>query len=203
MPHVKQVTKKQLHQIERNKRAFKPVRVSKKYPAHPLSVNADFMPHTLDDDILSRCRGKFAHDGDMDIIDLFDPDLDPHRGVYYFQWTEQNVKDFWYGCIVHHLKFLRYADLTIEYSADSRILTPPEILDFFCSERFDEICNVEGWDANLIRSSVPRIVRKYNKPTAGYCKKIIDALTKLADWYYEGEQSTKINSGNSLPAYCY
>lgn len=199
MSRVKAITKKQILQFEKSKRAFKPVKVSKKFPAHPLSTQENFMAHILDDDILSRCRGKHCHDGDIDLIDLFDPNLDPHRGVYYFEWNESLLRDFWFGCIVHHLKFLRYADLTIEYNPESRVITPPEILDFLCSERLDQICASEGWDPNLIRCSVPRIIRKYNKPTSGYCKKIIDALSKFADSYFESGK----NSGKTLPDYCY
>ncbi|GAA5138505.1 hypothetical protein [Thalassotalea piscium] len=226
MARKKSITKTDIKLLERNRRKFVPK--SKGIKTHELEGNSDYIAHQLDDSILKRCRGKFAHSGDIDLLDLFDPSLDPIKGVYYLHWEEQTCKNFHLGRIMHHLRFLRSADLTIDANEVSESYTAVEVLDWLCSEEFEQVCAQSGMqiqmkpekksgyedfndgdiddlsligelDPNLIRCAIPRIIRKYNREPKGYCKQVIDGLARFSNWYFE----QPLNTTKQLPAWCY
>lgn len=220
------ITQKDISRIEKNKRKFVPSKSKKN--THYLEGNPDYLAHIIDNDVLTRCRGKFAHSGDIEILDLFDPNLDPLKGVYYYEWTEQTQKNFFFGRIMHHLRFLRSADWTKE-PGDKSGFTAAEVIEWLCSVEFDEICSLSNLqvrmkcqsnggyedpdefkddvyetaifsslDPNIIRCAIPRIGRKYNREIAGTCKKLLDGLVNFSDWYFE----QPVNNAKQLPAWC-
>lgn len=189
------IAKSTFTRLIQSKKKFVPKKKSK----HELSVKKDYLAHVLDDDVLRRCRGKFVHDGGICVLDIFDPNLDAQCGVYYFLWDEASCQDFWYGLIIEFLKFLRKANLHLEKDCQTEALNALEVLDFFCSQQFDEICGYEGLDANIVRCAIPRIIRKYNRKSSGYCQYLLNGLTRLSNWYFEQPN----NSAEQINAWSY
>jgi len=173
--------------------------IPKKKSKHHLSMEKDYIAHPLGDDVIRRCQGSHAHDGNICLLDIFDKNLDAQCGVYYFYWDEQTCKDFWYSMIVELLCYLRRANFHREKDCFTESLNAVEVLDFFCSAKFDEICAFEGLDPNIIRCAIPRIVKKYNRESSGYCLKLLNALTRLSNWYFEQPN----NSAEQISAFSY
>lgn len=175
----KAITKAQIKSITKARKAFKP-----RNKPHPMDGLPGDIAHRLDDDLIAKCRSKQGV-GDNILLDLFDPALDARAGTYHIQWSEQDIAAFWEGYLRKHLAFIRCGVFERDMSADEVTMTPEEVLEWFTTQHFDDVCHLLDLDPNAIRCAIPSIVKRYNKMLSETCKKYINAFTKLKEFLYE------------------
>lgn len=175
----KAITKAEIKELTQARKAFKP-----RKKLHPMSELPGDIAHTLDEDLIAKCRSKQGV-GDNILLNIFDPALDSSAGTYHIQWTDDDVRTFWEGYLMKHLSFLRCAEFDRDSDTDEVTMTPEEVLEWFTTQHFDEVCEFLDLDANEIRCQLPGILARYNKGLSQPCKRIIAAFNRLKNYLYE------------------
>lgn len=145
----KAITKAQIKAELEKKKQFK----RKRKTEHFLSINPDYVCHSLDEDIISAHRDGKVAPGQELFFGLMDDCLDADKGEYYIHWSDEDIKALWESVLYQSLGKLRYA------KADSELLD--EELQWICSANFDYVCQCLDLDATTIRITVPQILQQY------------------------------------------
>lgn len=174
----KAITKAQIKSELLKKKTFK----RKAHTDHFLSNNADYVCHTLDEDLIQANRSGKSAPGQDFFFGLMDEQLDSTKGTYYFLWQDNHIQALWESVLYRSLGILRYAG----DDSDSLLLE----LNWICSTQFDDVCCYLGLDATAIRIEIPKILTSY-----GYVKsndeinRLYDALVRYRKYTLDGNSS--------------
>lgn len=108
--------------------------------------------HPLDDDIATSIRlGKEKYTALM----MMDPSFDSYDCLYHLRWTDEDLHALIEGMVYRSLEILRFA-------APTNPLYQEEVA-WIISPQFTEYCRFLGMDAQVIRSQLQIILKKYGK----------------------------------------
>lgn len=108
--------------------------------------------HQLDNDIATSIRqGKEKYT----LLMMMDPSFDSHDCLYHLRWTDNDLHALIEGMVYRSLEILRFA-------APTNPLYQEEIA-WVISPQFAEYCRYLGMDAQVIRTQLEIIMKKYGK----------------------------------------
>lgn len=156
----------QLNQLANKCYQFKPTR---KKLTHPLENNPRFTAHAVEiESPLDKRKALLDHEKWFPFGDQF---IDPQKGVYFVEWTDDDIKKLNIGLALSALDYLRTAKLTEA--------TVVETLEWICSEQFAQCLALIDINANAIRCALPQILNRYGRETSPVVQRYLAAFAKL------------------------
>ena len=152
----KNITKAMLSAFLKKKRSFK-----KKKSKHPLANNPEFTAHPIE-----------LGNRKQDVFEL-DPNIDGSSALHFLKWGEEELKLLWEGILYRSLSILRY---------ESNVDAIEEELIWIASQQFDDVSIELGFDANVIRFSLPSYMK--DKSLSSHSHKLLQVFNRLNEECY-------------------